>query len=116
VTILLVAIGGALGSVARYLFSSFVLRLSSSLSPVGTLAVNIVGCIAFGVIIGAAQQRLVLTPAAKGFLLIGVLGGFTTRRQAAPHLHRRKPITGTASRSTKRSCSKRASAGWPARP
>jgi fluoride exporter len=79
VNLLLIAIGGALGSVARYLFSSFVLRVTGSLLPIGTFAVNILGCVVFGGIAGAAaQQRLILTPEARGFLLIGVLGGFTT--------------------------------------
>jgi CrcB protein len=73
VTLFLIAIGGALGSVARYLFSSFVLRVSASLLGVGTFAVNLAGCIVF-----AAQQRFVLSPRASAFLLIGVLGGFTT--------------------------------------
>ena len=77
-TLLLIAIGGALGSVARYLFSSFVLRATGSLLGLGTFAVNIVGCIVFGVIAGAAQQRFALSPRASAFLLIGILGGFTT--------------------------------------
>ena len=76
--ILLIAVGGALGSVARYALSSLVLRITGSLFPVGTFAVNLVGCIAFGTVIGAAQQRFVLTPGARAFLLIGILGGFTT--------------------------------------
>jgi fluoride exporter len=78
VNLLLIAIGGALGSVARYLFSLLVLRASGSLFPLGTFAVNVVGCVVFGVIIGAAQQRFVLSPEARAFLLVGVLGGFTT--------------------------------------
>jgi len=78
VNLLLIAIGGALGSVARYLFSTLILRASGSLLPIGTFAVNLVGCVVFGCIIGAAQQRFILTPQARAFLLIGVLGGFTT--------------------------------------
>ena len=77
--LLLIAIGGALGSVARYLFSSFVLRATGSLLPVGTFAVNLLGCVIFGGIAGAAaQQRFILTPEGRAFLFIGVLGGFTT--------------------------------------
>ncbi len=76
--LLLIAIGGAFGSVARYLFSLFVLRTSGSLFPLGTFAVNVVGCVVFGGIIGAAQQRFVLSPETRAFLLVGVLGGFTT--------------------------------------
>ena len=60
--LLLIAIGGALGSVARYLFSSAVLRATGSLFPVGTFAVNAVGCFVFGIIAGAAEQRVALPP------------------------------------------------------
>jgi CrcB protein len=73
-----VAAGGALGSAARYLLSTFVLRVSGSLFPSGTFAVNLLGCIVFGVIAGAAEQRVPLSPASRAFLLVGVLGGFTT--------------------------------------
>jgi CrcB protein len=77
-TIAWVAIGGAIGSVSRFVLSTVILRLSGSLFPVGTFAVNLAGCIAFGAIVGAAEQRFVLTPNARAFLLVGVLGGFTT--------------------------------------
>jgi CrcB protein len=76
--LLLVAVGGALGAMARYLFSSFVLRATGSLFPLGTFAVNVAGCIVFGLLIGGAQQRFVITPEKNAFLLVGVLGGFTT--------------------------------------
>jgi len=78
VNLLLIATGGALGSVARYLFSSLVYRLVPSLFPFGTFAVNVAGCVAFGLLVGAAQQRVALAPGGRAFLLIGVLGGFTT--------------------------------------
>jgi CrcB protein len=78
VNILLVAVGGAFGSVARVLLSSLVHRLVPSLFPFGTFAVNVVGCMAFGIIAGVAQQRSALGPEGRAFLLIGVLGGFTT--------------------------------------
>jgi CrcB protein len=74
----LIAAGGAIGSVARYLLSTFVLRVSGSLFPFGTFAVNLLGCIAFGLIAGAADQRVPLGSAPRAFLLVGVLGGFTT--------------------------------------
>ena len=76
--LLLVAIGGALGSVARYAFSLSVQRASGTLFPIGTFAVNVVGCFVFGAIAGAAEQRVQLTPELRLFLLVGVLGGFTT--------------------------------------
>jgi len=78
VNLLLIAIGGALGSVARYLLSSFVLRLSGSLFPFGTFVVNIIGCAAFGAIVGAAEQRFIVSPHVRLFTLVGLLGGFTT--------------------------------------
>jgi CrcB protein len=78
VNLLLIAAGGALGSVARHLMSTFVLRASGSLLGVGTFAVNVVGCIVFGVIAGLAERRFVFGPEARLFLLVGVLGGFTT--------------------------------------
>ena len=77
-TLLVVAVGGALGSVARYLFSTAVLRATGSLFPVGTFAVNVTGCFVFGLIAGAAEQRVQLAPEMRMFLLVGILGGFTT--------------------------------------
>ena len=52
--------------------------LSGSLFPFGTFAVNLIGCIVFGLIAGAADQRVPLGSAPRAFLLVGVLGGFTT--------------------------------------
>lgn len=77
-TLALVAIGGAIGSVSRFVLSTAILRVSGSLFPIGTFTVNLAGCIAFGAIVGAAEQRFILPPDARAFLLIGVLGGFTT--------------------------------------
>jgi CrcB protein len=75
---LLIAAGGALGSVARYLLSTALLRASGTLFPIGTFGVNLVGCILFGMIAGAAEQRVQIEPELRLFLLVGVLGGFTT--------------------------------------
>ena len=76
--IFLIAIGGALGSVARYLLSTFVLRATGTLFPLGTFVVNVVGCLVFGLIAGAAIERVQLAPGLRLFLLTGILGGFTT--------------------------------------
>jgi CrcB protein len=78
VQVILIAAGGALGSVCRYLLATAVQRYSSPFFPYGTFAVNVLGCLLFGVIIGAARQRFVLGPSERAFLLIGILGGFTT--------------------------------------
>jgi fluoride exporter len=76
--VFLIAIGGALGSVARYMLSTFVLRATGTLFPLGTFVVNVIGCLVFGAIVGAASQRVQLAPALRLFLLTGILGGFTT--------------------------------------
>jgi fluoride exporter len=78
VTILLIAIGGAVGSVCRFLLSSAVLRVLGTVFPAGTFVVNVIGCLLFGAIAGAAQQRITLSIEARALLLTGALGGFTT--------------------------------------
>ncbi len=78
VNLLFIAIGGAIGSVCRYLLSSAVLRSLGTLFPAGTFVVNVVGCLVFGAITGLAQERIALAPETRAFLLAGVLGGFTT--------------------------------------
>ena len=76
---LLVAAGGAFGSIARYALDGLVLRLGGAYFPSGTFVVNGVGCLIFGLILGLTEGRWVpLTPAGRLFLLIGLLGGFTT--------------------------------------
>jgi len=77
-TLLIIAFGGALGTVARYVLSTVVLRTTGTLFPLGTFVVNMVGCVVFGLIAGAAEQRVPLAPEMRRFLLVGVLGGFTT--------------------------------------
>lgn len=76
--LILVAVGGALGSVGRYALSTAVQRFSSPFFPYGTFVVNVLGCLVFGIIMGAARERFVLGPSERAFLLIGILGGFTT--------------------------------------
>lgn len=74
----LVAVGGAIGAVARHVLSTFVLRATGTLFPLGTFVVNLTGCLVFGAIVGAATERVQLAPTLRLFLLTGILGGFTT--------------------------------------
>jgi fluoride exporter len=75
----LIALGGALGAVARYLAGGAVHRLFPDAAfPVGTLAVNVSGCLLIGFLGGLAESRQVLGPEVRLFLLVGLLGGFTT--------------------------------------
>ena len=74
VNVLLVAGGGALGSAARYLLSLLALRWCGTGFPAGTLAVNVLGCLAAGIVAARVDP---LSPW-RTFLISGVLGGFTT--------------------------------------
>jgi fluoride exporter len=76
--LIVIGVGGAIGALARYLLGGAVHRLMPGFFPYGTFVVNLVGCIAFGVIVGIAEARIAIGPLGRGFLLIGVLGGFTT--------------------------------------
>lgn len=77
VNVLLVALGGALGSVMRYGVSLAVLRILGSGLPYGTIAVNLAGSLGAGLLLGSFGN-LSAAPAMRAFLLIGFLGGFTT--------------------------------------
>ena len=76
--IVLVGIGGAVGAIARLLLGGAVQRAMPGAFPYGTFVVNVVGCLAFGLLAGLAIGRLPLGPGARAFLFVGVLGGFTT--------------------------------------
>jgi fluoride exporter len=78
VTLVLIGIGGATGAIARYLLGGAVHQWLPGFFPYGTFVVNVIGCIVFGLIVGVAESRFVIGPDARAFLLVGVLGGFTT--------------------------------------
>jgi CrcB protein len=75
-----VALGGALGSVARYGCTGLAARVLGPSFPWGTLIVNAAGSLIIGFLatLMAPDGRLLATPDARALLLIGVLGGFTT--------------------------------------
>ena len=77
--ILLVALGGAVGSVARYSLSGFVLRHTLDWRfPAGTFAVNVLGCLLAGVLAGLAEKHGMFSAELRLLLFTGLLGGFTT--------------------------------------
>ena len=77
--VLLVGIGGFVGSVSRFMVTGWVQRLVPwTTLPIGTLVVNVVGCFAIGVVSGLVDLRQALGPAHRVFLMVGILGGFTT--------------------------------------
>jgi CrcB protein len=76
---LLVAAGGAVGSMARYGLGSWVLARTETWSfPLGTFIVNVLGCLVAGVLIGIAEYRDFLTLDLRLLIFTGFLGGFTT--------------------------------------
>lgn len=75
----LVALGGALGSVLRWLITGWTQRLTpSNTFPYGTLLVNVLGSFAIGALMTMASERTSLSPELRLLLVTGVLGGFTT--------------------------------------
>ena len=78
-TILLVGIGGFIGSVLRYLVGGWAQQLSKSVQfPYGTLTVNLLGCFVIGLLSQLAEARGLFTPETRALVFIGMLGGFTT--------------------------------------
>lgn len=75
---LAVGIGGCLGSLARYWLSGVVQRHVSSDFPYGTLAVNVLGCLVLGWLMGLVEYRQLLGTNVRVLLTVGMLGGFTT--------------------------------------
>ena len=75
----IIGAGGFVGAVLRYLISSWVqYRSGSIVFPFGTMSVNLIGCFAIGLLSYLVENRSLLSPEARGFILIGLLGAFTT--------------------------------------
>ena len=75
--VLAVALGGAAGSVLRYLFTKAATDLFGAGFPYGTLGVNVLGSFAAGGLYVVLAERA-LAPEYRALLMVGVLGGFTT--------------------------------------
>ncbi|HNW89358.1 MAG TPA: fluoride efflux transporter CrcB [Bacteroidales bacterium] len=76
--ILLVGMGGFVGSVARYFLSKLNLYIDFFAIPIGTLSVNIIGSFVIGLLTGIAEKSTILTPDLRLLLMVGICGGFTT--------------------------------------
>ncbi len=76
--VLWIAAAGALGSVSRYGLTLLVQRWAGTGFPWGTLAVNGLGCLLFGLIWHAAAERMLLGSEARLIVLVGFMGAFTT--------------------------------------
>ena len=77
-TILWVALGGAIGAAARYGVNVWSGRLFGTAFPWHTLTVNILGCFTMGVVIEVMALKLNVGNDIRAFLTTGILGGFTT--------------------------------------
>jgi fluoride exporter len=75
-----VALGGALGSMARYGMSGWVARLAGSVFPYGTMVVNVAGALLIGILaaLSLPEGRTMLPPAGRLFAMTGICGGYTT--------------------------------------
>ncbi len=75
----LVAVGGAAGSVCRHYLAVFLAhRITVGEFPVATWTVNVVGCLAAGIIMGLSERLTLLSAEARLLIFSGLLGGFTT--------------------------------------
>ncbi len=74
----LVALGGALGSVSRFLMGPALQRAFNATFPVGTLLINILGSLVLGFVMRLAIEGVSVTPEARAFIAVGFCGGFTT--------------------------------------
>lgn len=78
-TLAWVGLGGCIGSMLRFTVAGWSQRIAPfAYFPVGTLTVNVLGCLLIGMLGGVADYRQALDPGQRAFLMIGLLGGFTT--------------------------------------
>ena len=76
---LVVGLGGFFGCIARHLTAVLFARLFDATAfPYATLMVNVVGCLLIGLLGGLAENTSLLSPEMGLFLIVGLLGGFTT--------------------------------------
>jgi CrcB protein len=76
--LLAIAGGGALGALARFLVSNGVYRMLGRDFPWGTLAVNLLGSFAMGLLFVLLLERSLLAPEPRAAIMVGFLGSFTT--------------------------------------
>jgi fluoride exporter len=75
---ILIAAGGALGSVLRYAVQGWAQRAATDEFPVGTLTVNIIGCVLIGFLSAVFTGPVLIREEYRLGLIVGMLGGFTT--------------------------------------
>ena len=78
IKLLCIALAGGLGALSRYLLAGTIQEMAGQSFPLGTAFVNILGCFLFGFIVTLIDERMVLPPGLKPYLLTGFMGAFTT--------------------------------------
>jgi len=76
--LIIIGIGGGIGSIARYLTSQWAMQRWGAAFPYGTFIVNAVGCFLIGLFMTVATERLILHPYWRLLVTVGFLGGLTT--------------------------------------
>ncbi len=74
----MIFVGGGIGSVARYLIAGWTQSATQSVFPIGTMCVNLIGCLLIGFFASAFEGRWLVQQDVRQMALVGVLGGFTT--------------------------------------
>ncbi len=77
-SVLIVGLGGFIGTVLRFLVTRGFQLSQTSVFPWGTLTVNIIGSFVIGIVLGISEKGNFLSPEWRLFLTIGLCGGFTT--------------------------------------
>ena len=75
---ILVVIGGGLGALSRYHTSLVAVKIFGDRFPFGTLLVNLTGCLVIGILFTLGNDRNIIGPETRLFLMTGFLGGLTT--------------------------------------
>ena len=77
-TLFIIGLGGAVGSIARYLMQVYIARYVTVTFPLGTFAVNMIGCFLIGLLYGMSNKYAWMTMEWRLLLITGLCGGFTT--------------------------------------
>jgi len=76
--ILFIGVAGLLGTLGRYWLSGWADERWGATFPIGTLIVNLVGCLLIGFLFHATEEKYLVDPVLRSAVLVGLLGGFTT--------------------------------------
>jgi fluoride exporter len=76
--LLLIAVAGALGTLARYGLGGLVQQHAGKVFPWGTVVVNLLGCLVFGIVWSSLDERWPTSGETRTIILVGFMGAFTT--------------------------------------